>query len=374
MPLRVATSGNRWVSPGTSVVDAPAVLGHEPAGDRAGPDDAHLLADHRADRGLVAVDLARDPEPGRRADQRADHRVAGELVVDGDRVAVGVDEATRPLDRGGRVAQVLERKRRGHERRLPRRGCVDQVEADGAVSVRQVEGPRVPTVSDDLHSLDLVVSQEVQEPSTGERGAYGEPHRDRAGARHTAAAASQGGGAGGVDLAHRLVELSDAGEAGRERDVGEAELGGLDEDPRRLGPPRACQGQRAGAELSGEQPAQVAGGVADPVREARDTLTVDDAVGDQPHRSTGGRRRDVPVGAARGGVGQAALAGAVAGAPGRRRRSSGRSRWRTPGCGPGTRGGSRSPWSARRCRTRRRSDGRATSPLGSRTRDRRSQC
>ena len=76
-------------------------------------------------------------------------------------------------------------------------------------------------------------------------------------------------GDSGVDLADRVVELADAGEAGRERDLGELEVGGLDQHPRGLGPAGARQGERAGAELGGEQPAQVARRVADARRQTR---------------------------------------------------------------------------------------------------------
>ena len=120
-------------------------------------------------------------------------------------------------------------------------------------------------------------------------------------------------GVAGVDLADRVVELADAGEARRERDVGVGQVGRLDQHPCGLRPLRPGQRQRPGAELGGEQPGEVARGVADVRGQPVDALAVDDAVGDQPHRAAGGVGGDVPVGAARRGVGQAALAGAVAG-------------------------------------------------------------
>ena len=108
----VAASGKRWVSPATSGSTGRPCCGDEPAGDGAGAGDADLLAEHRADRDLVAVDVPGHPQPGVGADERAEHRVAGERVVDRDRVAVGVEQPAHALDRGRGVAQVLERERR----------------------------------------------------------------------------------------------------------------------------------------------------------------------------------------------------------------------------------------------------------------------
>ena len=68
-----------------------------------------------------------------------------------------------------------------------------------------------------------------------------------------------------------------------------------------------------GPELAGEEAGEVARRVADPAGQALDALAVDDAVGDQPHRPAGRVGRDVPVRAARRGVGKAPLARAVAG-------------------------------------------------------------
>ena len=97
------------------------------------------------------------------------------------------------------------------------------------------------------------------------------------------------------------------------------EVGRLDEHPRGLCATRPSEGQRPGPELGGEQPGEVPRRVADPSRQPLDALAVDDAVGDQPHRAAGRGRGDVPVGAARRRVGEAALAGAVAGGLRRRR-------------------------------------------------------
>ena len=93
---------------------------------------------------------------------------------------------------------------------------------------------------------------------------------------------------------------------------------------------RAVWARRARASASGPAPSspvrirdEVARRVADPAGQPLDAVAVDDAVGDQPHRPAGHVGRDVPVGAARRRIGQAALAGAVAGGLGARRRWGG---------------------------------------------------
>src|SRR3954452_7768464 len=78
--------GEEVGEPGDVGLDGGAVSGDQPAGDGAGTGDADLLADHRADRCLVAVDLPWHPQSARATDQRPDHGVAEELVVDGHRV------------------------------------------------------------------------------------------------------------------------------------------------------------------------------------------------------------------------------------------------------------------------------------------------
>ncbi len=295
-------------------------VGDDPTGDGAGAGDAHLLPDHGAHGGLGAVDLPGHAQATAGVDQRADHRIAREGVVDGDRVAVGVQQPPGPLDGGRRVAQVGELEAGRHERRGARLAGVADLEADGAGPVRQVEGAGVPAVAGHLDARHQVVGEEVEQRAAGERRADGEPHRHRAGGAGAAAPAAQVGGAERVHLAHGGVELAHAREPGGERDVGEAEVGGLDQHPRDLGASGTGQGQRTGAELGGEHPAEVARRVADPLREPVDAVAVDDAVGDQPHRAAGDVGGDVPVGAAGRRVGQAPLARAVAGGLRRGRR------------------------------------------------------
>ena len=123
----------------------------------------------------------------------------------------------------------------------------------------------------------------------------------------------------GEGLAHGVVALAHAGEAGGEGDVGDGEVGRLEQDARRLAALGPGQGERAGAHLGGDEAVELAGAVAEPAGQALDALAVDDAVADQPHGAGHDVGPDVPLGRARRGVGPAAQAGPEAGLLGGRR-------------------------------------------------------
>jgi hypothetical protein len=60
------------------------------------------------------------------------------------------------------------------------------------------------------------------------------------------------GGRGVVGLAHGVVELPNAGETGREGNVGEVQACRFDQDPRRMSPLYPCQRERTCPELFGK--------------------------------------------------------------------------------------------------------------------------
>ena len=98
------------------------------------------------------------------------------------------------------------------------------------------------------------------------------------------------------DLANGLVELADTGEPGRECDVGCRQVGADEQHAGRVSAVGAAQRERPRAELGGEEAREVPRRIAEAPREAGDALALDDAVGDEPHRT--GRRvaADVPGG------------------------------------------------------------------------------
>ena len=159
--------------------------------------------------------------PGVAADQRAEHRVAGERVADRDRVAVGVEEAAYALDGGREVAQVVEPERRRHERRRARPRAGRRARARPC-RCRAAVGACART------SCPVAAStpghgpgrEEAEQRATGERRPDGEPQLEHATGGAAAATAAQLGRRRGVDLADRVVELAHAAEPGREGDVG----------------------------------------------------------------------------------------------------------------------------------------------------------
>ena len=211
--------------------------------------------------------------PGVARDERPEHRVAGEARR---RRRPG---RSRRRAAGGRARppaavsrRSSRREGRRHERRLAR--LVVVVERRGGrcrCRAGRREGAGVPAVAGRLDARHGAQWRGTR-AGRGRRTACGRPAAcvtvpvDGCGLPRRPRSSV---GESGVDLADRVVELPDAGEAGREGDVGELQVGGLDQHPRRLGPPGPGQGERAGAELGGEQPAEVARRVADPARPAR---------------------------------------------------------------------------------------------------------
>ena len=265
---------------------------HQPAGDGAGAGHRDLLADHGAHRHLGAVDGAGDPDAGQRGDERAEQRVGAEELVDGGRVGVEVEQPAYPRDGRYDVARVLEAQ--GREDVVLGTG----VEVDGGLAVREEQGAAERRAVVRLDAGQQLGRQQVEQPPAGERLAGREAQHHRAGDRGTA----PGGGllaqlarGGGEDGAHGVVELPDAREAGRERDLGQLEVGRLDEGAGGVRALRAGQCLGAGADLGDEQAVQLALAVAEPGGEAGHSLAVDRAVADQAHRPGDGVGADVPL-------------------------------------------------------------------------------
>jgi len=87
----------------------------------------------------------------------------------------------------------------------------------------------------------------------------------------------------GEDGAHRVVELADAGEASGEGQVGHGQLGRLDQYPGGLGALGPGQRQRPRTHAGHQQALDLARTVPEPASQARDALSVDHAVSDEPH-------------------------------------------------------------------------------------------
>ncbi len=85
------------------------------------------------------------------------------------------------------------------------------------------------------------------------------------------------------DLAHRLVALAHAGEAGRKGDLRDGQVRRLQQDAGGLAALGSGQGQRTGAHLGGDEAVELAGAVAEAAGQALDAFAVDDAVADEAH-------------------------------------------------------------------------------------------
>jgi len=112
--------------------------------------------------------------------------------------------------------------------------------------------------------------------------------------------------------------LPDAGEAGSECNVRDAELCSAEKSSGSLCTVCASEREGASAKLCREHACEVTACVAEARGEPRDSFAFDDSVTDKPHSSGREIVVKVPIGGARYGVRLAPLAGAQAGFVGRR--------------------------------------------------------
>ena len=290
----------------------------DPGHDRRRGRDRHLLPGDRADRQLQAIDRTGRAAAGVRRDVRRQDRVGAQDLGHRERVGVQVQQ---PPDAGhGRrqVARVAERERHPHG------GPVVPDLRDGRPR-GEAQGPAVRGAVDLLHARDRARAQERQQRREVERVAAGQPQLDRHRARCrrpvrevgpggsvsrgvSVAAVAQLGRGDRVDLADRLVELAQAREAGRERDVRDGQVGGLQERACHARALRPGQRERRRAQVVDEDPPQLPLPVAQAVRQAGHALAVHEALVDEAHRAAGHVAAQVPLRGARRGARDAALA------------------------------------------------------------------
>ncbi len=260
-------------------------------------------------------------QTGTLGDERAEVRVRAEHLGDGVGIGVEVEERAQPLHGRRQVADVGE----PHPRVQPALRLGRLVDLGHARPAGQGErapvGAGATAVARD-HLLDArhrTQRQEVEDGCGVERLTVGQAQRYDA--LHDVAAALLGpqlGRGHRVHLADRVVELAHAGETGRERDLGRAEVGGLQQQPGGLRPLGAGERERARTEFGVQLAGQVAVAVAEPRGEPGHALAVDHAVGDQAHRAPDQVGAEVPLRGAGRGVGPAAPAGPEAGGLGGR--------------------------------------------------------
>ena len=218
---------------------------------------------------------------GRRAARAAGRRASASSTATGS--ASRSSSRRQRCDRGGEVAQVGRARsvavdvvvgRRGREPGRPRAVRQAQHAPVGAVGPRPTPPRPAPRAwPRKSSSAGARRAARGRRRRSGDRAAAGAAAAGDARASRSSRRACVANTSRTVSLNWRML-----GEAGRERDLGERQVGGLDQQPRGLGPLRPGERERAGAELGDELPVEVALAVAEPAREAGDALAVDDAV------------------------------------------------------------------------------------------------
>ena len=282
-----------------------------PATDTCWPTTARTTVSH-------ASTVVGTRRPGRSATSGASDGVGGQRRCDGRRLGVEVEPPAYPVDQGRGVAQVgvaahddvvsgdLDGDDRGADRQR-HRAAVRPAAAGRLVHLEPVDCARGEELP---HGVGVVRRTQPQAQHERRIGC-GERRRRRA---------AQLRGREAELAAHDVVELADAREAGRERDVGERQRRLLDQQPRGLRATAHREVQRPGADLGDERAVQVALADVQRAREAGDPAVVDRAVGDEPQRARREVAAVVPVPRAGRRVGTAATAGPEAGADRRRGR------------------------------------------------------
>ncbi len=189
--------------------------------------------------------------------------------------------------------------------------------AEGGMPVRQTQRTAIQTrlVVESLETRHHVTAEEPLEPGLVQRLSIGEADRHCAAARNGLLARgllTQRRRVDGEDSAHGVVELTNAGEPGREGDVAHGHRGRLNQRSRGVRAMCACEGEWSRADLRGQHPGELSAGVSERVREGSDAAAFDGSVGDQPHRAGGEIGVDIPMRRAGGGIGLASSASAVA--------------------------------------------------------------
>ncbi len=246
----------------------------------AGRGGRDLLAQYHAHREFRGVHRARHPAARCLADQRGENRVFAQEIGHGHRVGVQVEQPPAAADRDGEIAQVGHGQLAGYVLR-------SRPERHDAPPVRQAQGAPVRPVPPLLNPRNRGRREVAEQVVRDQRQPEGEPQRQcpwrggRVPAARTLAQLSRGEG---EDLAHRVVERPDAGEARREGDIAHRQRAGLDQEPGGLGPLRPGHGERASSQLGEQLALDLADAVAEPGGEAGHAIAIDDPVGDQSHR------------------------------------------------------------------------------------------
>ncbi len=152
---------------------------HEATGDRARPDDGHLLADHGAHCRLERIDAAGHPQARARRNELAEHGIAAERRIDRHRIRIEVEQPANAPDRRREVSPVGQAERRPD---VGAAGLDHGLTLDGrdAVSVGQRQRPAVRNAVEVLDPADRSRCEERHRRAEVEWLAHGEVDSDGA--------------------------------------------------------------------------------------------------------------------------------------------------------------------------------------------------
>jgi kynureninase len=288
-----------------------AALFDEPARERSCGSHGHLLAEHGAHRELETIDGPGHPQSWVLRDAGCEHRIGAERLVDRDRISVEVEQPPAASNRVSHGAQILDIDCRDDMARLwPRPQLDDSTGEHAAIAI----------VLDFFDTFDASAGEPLQQRTGCERRSEGESQGQRADGLAGCGCPTSKLARHATELrAHHVVELPDAGKPCAEGDRRQWQRRVLDEHARGLRSSGAGQREGTDTDLTDKHSMQVPLADGEPLGEAGHSVGVDDAAFDPAQRSGSEVGADIPLAAARGGVGPAPLAGAEAGSRGCRR-------------------------------------------------------
>ena len=207
-------------------------------------------------------------------------------------VGVKVEQRARALNRGSQILQIVQHVAGAD---VP----IGRLELDDAGAVGQAQAASVDPIDHFLDPGDRPRRQEREQPVSVERRAVGKPQHDRAGVQGppaTPGSIAQPARGQREHLFDRRIELPHAAKARGERDLGDRQRGRLEQQARRLRPLSPGERERTDPDDTDELAVHVTRGVSQPAGEAGDTLAVDNAIGDQPHRPSDQIGPTIPLG------------------------------------------------------------------------------
>jgi hypothetical protein len=223
----------------------------------------------------------------------------------GEGVGIEVEQLAAARYRGLQIAQIRKDELAFHEGRAVGAPGFGRSQCDDPVPVREPQAARVGGVVECLDARQRAQAEEVEHRGGVEGLPAGEPEPDglrgwlalvAPAQRRARRPRPQPARRVCERLAHGVVALAHAGEAGGEGHVGDKEIGRLEQDARRLAALRPGEGERASAHLGRDEAVQLARAVAETAGQSFDALAVDDAVTDQPHGAGDDVGPDVPLG------------------------------------------------------------------------------